>query len=352
MKETSDWNVLPGFLHELRIAKCKVEKLQLVKMIRLANEMGTHGSILECINQADKTGLYLHDLNVVREVIWGGFMRAEKGGWSEKATQKGLNFVENIAYLLESKLHKRKNGLLRDDGRVQPDIIGVLLLMAAVRDIKHLGGRDEDGKVAQYVERLMANWHRTDFVGGASNHPIDDRSTNLSSQNGEVDNDDVDVATKEPTAGNMALARRKEILKEKETWWQANYELQRWAPVWKGMELASRLAGKLKPDLIDWLNRTVPDLHDRLERARVVVELSIDTEDPESIVHIDSTSTLSSTSQPESEGELQSGTETESTENDVEDEGHGESDTGKSLSGGQVVGKRRGLIWYAQLRRL
>jgi len=191
MKDPKDWDNLPAFLEGLYMAKRRLESSQVEKMVRRANEMRRQGVVMECIRRAGTTGLLLNDARVVREVMWGARLRALQAGWSVEGTEKALLQGEQIMELLEDPKHSGKNGVVGEHPRKLPEVIGVVLELAAVRAGKYGNGQDEDGKVAAFATTTLASI-RT---------------------HGNADFD----------SGN---------------WHDANYKLQMWAPVLHGLRLA------------------------------------------------------------------------------------------------------------------
>lgn len=248
MKDKRDWENLPLLLAELKIAKRKsvppVEKL-----VRRANEAGMQHVVLECVKRTKETGMTLTSLDVVREVMWGAHLRGHRAGWDERVTERALKYAENVSFLLEKQLHTRGGGQevsQQPDPRTQPDVVGVLLETAAIRALKHQGGQDKDGKVAQYAERLMECW-----------------------ENVTLDSTEDQSSTRAQNGGDDDSTRAKAT----PLWVAANYDLQRWSPVWKGMEIAARILDP-KTEVARWLKKTLPDVENVLQRACELVERS------------------------------------------------------------------------------
>ena len=237
MKEKRDWQILPDFLEELHKAKHRLKPHQWEFIVRRANHLGMQGAITTCIIRAHKTGLVLRSPELVRQVMWGGYLLMRQGDWTEEAINIALAYTERIARLLDSPSHCGQGVPRVKDPRIQSDIIGLLLLLAAVRADRHHGGRDEDGKVAKYSERLKASIERPGFVWPSS----------------------------DTTFSDQALGNSKPV-------YVARYEMQRWVPVWKGMDLASNILPSTKPELATWLKDVTPLVHRWVEEARDIVE--------------------------------------------------------------------------------
>ncbi|KAI9885159.1 MAG: hypothetical protein M1823_003046 [Watsoniomyces obsoletus] len=252
MKQPQDWTILPTFLTELRIAKRRLKPGQFEKLTRKANEMGRHDIIERCIQQADRTGFILRDVRLVREVLWGAYRRAQESKWDSITTKRALQYAERIAHRLDSEDHCGEVKIRRDDPCVQPDVIGIVMLLAAVREVKHLGGKDEEKKVAMYTERLRSRW---------------------------------DLAS-------LAPLGKQESGSNNSQWRRANEELQRWTPVRKAMEAASRVS-TLQPELKTWLKTTIPTLEEHLRMAAGVVSEHVESRNTKATASSSSSSSSS-----------------------------------------------------------
>ena len=138
-------------------AKAVLREKQVDKIVRSAVEMGGLGTILQCLHQAHNTGMTLKRDEVLNGVVWGLHDMAQRGGWSEKATAKAIKDANEVAMQLESEEHGSGKVLRADDPRKRPDVLGVYLELTAVYAYKHQNGKDVDGKVRAYTERLLAN---------------------------------------------------------------------------------------------------------------------------------------------------------------------------------------------------
>lgn len=162
MEKTGDWSNLPACLEGLQTAKALLANAILEKIARRANESGRQDVVMDCIRRASKTNYVLKNRDVVREVMLGAHLRAQQAGWEEVPTRKALAQAEQVAELLEDPAHTGGSKVGKTDPRAQPDIIGIVLELAGVRASRHLSGKDEDGKVLAYAERLIATWGNAD----------------------------------------------------------------------------------------------------------------------------------------------------------------------------------------------
>jgi hypothetical protein len=159
MKDKKDWDNLPIFLEGLRIAGRKLKPQYWEKLVRKAGQASQQHTILECARRASRTGFVLKDLNLVREVMWWIQHKALSAGWSARSTKKALAMAEQIADLLEDEKHCGGTFISASDPRARPEVVGVLLQLAAAH-AKLSSGKDEDGKVEIYAKRLLGTLAR------------------------------------------------------------------------------------------------------------------------------------------------------------------------------------------------
>jgi hypothetical protein len=159
MKEKKDWDNLPIFLEGLKIAGRKLKPRYWEKLVRKAGQADQQNTILECARRASRTGFVLKDLNLVREVMWWTQYKALSAGWTAQSTKKALTMAEQIADLLEDKKHCGGTFLSASNPRARPEVVGVLLQLAAAH-AKLSNGKDDDGKVEIYSRRLLGTLAR------------------------------------------------------------------------------------------------------------------------------------------------------------------------------------------------
>ena len=267
MKEQRDWENLPRFLEELLLAGRNLSEAQFEKIVRRANEAGMQHIVIECVKRAKNTGLVLKDLRVVRQVMWGAHVRGLQRGWDKKGLEKALVYAEYVAHSLESELHSGGRAIDTQDARAQPDIIGVLLEICAFRATRFLDGKDEDGRVGRYAERLMYTWPNT---------TLPDFTTDINNNNNNNHDEQSSEVTQEAEAGNPNMDTEQQTTNSKPkperiAARQANYELQRWVPVWKGMQVSVQVLDP-KTQTARWLKDTLPSIEKMLLQAQEVVE--------------------------------------------------------------------------------
>jgi hypothetical protein len=155
MKETEHWNNLPRLLEGLKDCKRPLKKDQLQQMIGKAALANRIDIVIECARRVTDTGFRLKEPEVVRSVMWGLHVKAAQSDWAEKETGQALRLGEMVAEMLDDKQHAGGPIVGEDDVRRLPEVVGILLELAAVRASKHLEGKDADGKVATYAARIV-----------------------------------------------------------------------------------------------------------------------------------------------------------------------------------------------------
>jgi hypothetical protein len=157
MKEKTDWANLPNLLEGLKVAGMNTNTPP-IKGVVLSELMkaGRQEVILECLRRVEGTGMQLKEPNFVIRIMLAMQKRAFTINWHEHETAKALKWAEMVVVLMEDPKHAGSRVLAgEDDPRLQPEVIGILLELAAVRAVKHLESRDVDGKVAEYAARLV-----------------------------------------------------------------------------------------------------------------------------------------------------------------------------------------------------
>lgn len=157
------WVNLPSLLAGVegaRIAgrgrKGEREARRMGKVVRMAGNVGRLGVVVQCLREVERTGMSLRDAEVLDEVLWQLHAHAQRGEWSEEAVGRARKWAEQVAGLLERQEHGGGSYVRGRDVRMQPKVIGVFLELAAVNAYKYQGGKDVDGKVKAYTERLLA----------------------------------------------------------------------------------------------------------------------------------------------------------------------------------------------------
>jgi hypothetical protein len=155
MEDKKDWDNLPVLLEGLATAGKQIKLQHWQKLVRLAGKAGRQDTIIECARRVAKTGFALKDQALVRDVLWWIQYKAAKSNWGAKDTKKALAMGEQVSVLLESESHAGSKSVVKSsDPRASPEVVGILLELA-VADAKLNEGKDIDGKVKMYAERLV-----------------------------------------------------------------------------------------------------------------------------------------------------------------------------------------------------
>ncbi|KAL9015512.1 MAG: hypothetical protein Q9185_007091 [Variospora sp. 1 TL-2023] len=196
MQDGRDWVNMMPFLEGLRQSGRKVRGWQAEKMVRRMGEKGAQGVVLEMLRRVEGTGVRLGDVRVCREVMWGGVAKCVQSRWSEEGVTEAERLVETWWGMLSEERHVdkevRKSG---GDPKLNPEVVGMVLWVRAVRRVLFGEGKDEGGKVKRAAEMVMGVWANRDMA---------------------VDEED---------------------------WNDANYKMMMWAPVWHAMVMARKVLG-------------------------------------------------------------------------------------------------------------
>lgn len=201
MGESGDWGNMAGFLEGLKVARRKLAPWQVEKMVRRANEGGRMGVVYEVLRRVERTGVGLWDVGVCREVMRGAVVKGVEGGWGGEGVDRGVRYAEDVWELMWDPRHVEGQEKVGMNPRGRPEIVGVLLLMHAVKVVRLGGGKDEGGMVEKYAEMMLKRW--------------------------------------ENSRGDMAV--------DTQDWSNANYKLLTWAPVWHGVKMARQVVGAGSP---------------------------------------------------------------------------------------------------------
>lgn len=197
MQAGRDWVNMVPFLEGLRQSGRKVRGWQVEKIVRKAGEKGRQGVVVEMLRRVEATGVRLGDVRVAREVMWGGVLKGVQSGWEWYGVRMAERYVEQCWDMLSEERHvSKEDKKMGGDPKTRPEIVGVLLWARVVRSVLFGKGKDEEGKVERAAEMLMAVWKNRDC---------------------NVDWED---------------------------WYDANYKLMMWVPVWHAMRMARKVLGE------------------------------------------------------------------------------------------------------------
>ena len=164
-------NLVP-LLTGLRIAGRRWKSWQWEIIARTAGQNSAVYALLDAARQAEKTGLYLYDLRVIREVLWACRSYVANDNWSPASCEKALRYVEEFTRLMEDPMQwrekekaMRKKTLDESHNPLrQADVIGIVVELAAKRvEALKITGAEEmviaeaQKTLSDYLDRLLPN---------------------------------------------------------------------------------------------------------------------------------------------------------------------------------------------------
>lgn len=150
------WQNLPALLAGMKDSKAVPGGPVMAEIIRKAAMQGRLGVIVVCLQSVESTGMSLKHPDVAEAMVWSLRYHAQRNHWSEEAVTKSLKWAEQVAVMMERGVHGGGSRVSeKDDFRSQPWVIATFLELAAVDAYRWRDGRDEDGKVRIYAERLL-----------------------------------------------------------------------------------------------------------------------------------------------------------------------------------------------------
>lgn len=151
------WGNLLQLLIGLRRSGVEIKKMEMERVIRLAIDNGHFDAILQCLARADETSMQLTRPEVLEGVLLGLRKLGQADGWSQQSIQSAMARGLAVAQLLEMDIHGGGKKMKAQDLRRDPRVIGLYLELSAVFAQKHQAGKDVDGRVKAYSERLLYN---------------------------------------------------------------------------------------------------------------------------------------------------------------------------------------------------
>ena len=153
--ESKDWQNLPALLTGLSYARSVPGEKRMERIVRKAVLAGRLDIVVQCLQQGEHSGMNLQVEGVLERSLWGLHHLAQTNEWGKEAMSKAMVYAQKLSNLMETKHHGGGWFLRQNDPRRRPEVIGVFLELAAVYAYKHLDGKDVDGSVMMYAERLM-----------------------------------------------------------------------------------------------------------------------------------------------------------------------------------------------------
>lgn len=226
-KEGRDWVNMVPFLIGLKTAGRKVKGWQFEKIVRRMGEKGGLGVVMEMARRVEGTGMKLGDVGVAREAMWGAVVKCVRSEWSEEGVKEAEKFIEAIWEMLSDERHVDRNATGKaGDPKMQPEIIGVLMWIRALKSTLFTSSKDPDGKVKRAAEMVLAVW--------------------------------------DPKSANTTID-------EEKSWYDANQKLMMYAPVWHGMKMARKIVGENTALGRHLANTISLDLEPLLKKAQRIV---------------------------------------------------------------------------------
>ncbi|RAK81000.1 uncharacterized protein BO72DRAFT_422223 [Aspergillus fijiensis CBS 313.89] len=151
MRSAEDWKVLPAFLTALHQVN---RKLNMEMVVRRAGRNNAMLAILEAA-KAKSTGFSLREPRLAEKIFFELHLRAQAEGFKGPELDRLLSLAEEFVDVMS--LPRHANRLLSQDARRRPAVIAVLLELSAARALDRFAGKDADGLVRAYSDRLLAS---------------------------------------------------------------------------------------------------------------------------------------------------------------------------------------------------
>ncbi|KKZ68883.1 hypothetical protein EMCG_00054 [[Emmonsia] crescens] len=157
MKEPEDWYALVPLLKGLHSSKRTPSFLLWEFIVRKAGEAGMTSVIIDCAEQSHRTGFSLGDY-MLAEILFSTLrLKAESAGYKGPEVEKALRQAKHVAMLMNSEGHAPVVKT-KPDPRRHPNIVSVLLELSAARALDAFEGKDAQGDVRSYAEKLLGTW--------------------------------------------------------------------------------------------------------------------------------------------------------------------------------------------------
>lgn len=151
------WRNLIQLLIGLHRSGVTISRVDMERLLRIAVDHGRFDSILQCMRKAEETGITLTRPEVLGAVLLALRKQGRKDDWSQESIERAMAQGRLVAQLLEMEKHGASEKLKENDLRKDPRVIGVYLELSAVFAWRHQDGKDADGRVRAYTERLLYN---------------------------------------------------------------------------------------------------------------------------------------------------------------------------------------------------
>ncbi|KAH7054314.1 hypothetical protein B0J12DRAFT_450177 [Macrophomina phaseolina] len=238
----ADWENVGRLLEGLRDAGVVLKDTWVQKFVREAGAKGQMHVVLRALQRAERTGVRLRSADVVERVMWEVRGVAARSGWGEAETDRAVVLAEQVVELMEREEHCGGRRVEKGDLRTLPFVIATPLELAAVQAVRHREGRDEEGLVKAYAERLCVNLGH--------------------------------YGTQEPATSSDDASSSKP-LNRYQRFAQATHKLRRLVPVWHGLTLAQRVLGDSMPLGTVDTYRKIGELREEIQRATDTMQANL-----------------------------------------------------------------------------
>jgi hypothetical protein len=160
MQEKRDWDNLPNLLQGMKTAAGLRSSRRwhptLEKVISRLGRAGRQEVLLECLRRGSETGITMNSRQFATDIFTQFHRKAVDNDFNPQDTKKAFSWAEQAAVVMENPEHAGSTNLAgEDDPRTSPEVIGILLDLAAVNSSKNLAGKDDGNKVASYAEKFL-----------------------------------------------------------------------------------------------------------------------------------------------------------------------------------------------------
>ncbi|RAK98931.1 uncharacterized protein BO80DRAFT_503711 [Aspergillus ibericus CBS 121593] len=163
MKNTTDWKNLVPLLSGLRLSNRVLKSSRMEWIVRKAAEANALGVMLECAKQVERTGVQLNEVGFVQRLFFELHRKAQRAEFQGPEVTKAWSIATQLVGLMERPGHVQHD--VAKDPKRRPFLIGILLELSAARALSEFGGKDQDGMVRLYSQRLLGSWPLGNFNG-------------------------------------------------------------------------------------------------------------------------------------------------------------------------------------------
>ncbi|KAF2153425.1 hypothetical protein K461DRAFT_321080 [Myriangium duriaei CBS 260.36] len=152
--EAEDWAQVAPMLQGLAALGKHSSAAHMEKLIRNVAAAGGFGVVVQALRTAEWKKISVRTKHVRRAAVRGMRQTAEHGGWSKESVDRAVRHAEEVLLSFEDARHVGKLSA-KVDPLIDPLLMAAWLELYAVRAYKYNDGKDEDGKVRVYFDRLV-----------------------------------------------------------------------------------------------------------------------------------------------------------------------------------------------------